>query len=164
MSLLGVPELSAFPPVLSSSTTLPTGIRINPCATPLWSGPSGHLSDPTSNPLFERGTISSKSFGHLCEVQLQVRQGWLQSICVRSSMLHETCIGCSACPTTSQEVVSQGSSWSSVPFRWRRDQKICASRRSSICPVPGCHDNSCASHTHCRHSLKLIQMDARRAH
>ena len=39
MSLLGVPEFSAFPPVLLSSTTPPTpltGIRLNPCATPLW--------------------------------------------------------------------------------------------------------------------------------
>ena len=26
-----------------------TGIRPNPCATPLWGGPSGHLEDPTPN-------------------------------------------------------------------------------------------------------------------
>ena len=38
-----------------------------------------------------------------------------------------------------------------MPFRWRRDHTICASRRT----VPGCHDNSCASDTHCRHSLQL---------
>ena len=46
VSLLGVPEFSAFPPVLPSSTTARTpltGIRLNPCATPLWGGPSGHL-------------------------------------------------------------------------------------------------------------------------
>ena len=50
MSLLGVPEFSAFPPVFTLSTatpTPPTGIRLNPCATQLWGGPSGHLADPT---------------------------------------------------------------------------------------------------------------------
>ena len=41
MSLLGVP-------VLSSPTTLPTEIRPNPCATPLWGGPSGHLASSAS--------------------------------------------------------------------------------------------------------------------
>ena len=50
---LGVPEFSAFPPVLSSSAALPTGIRLNPCATPLWGGPSGHLADPTPNTGYE---------------------------------------------------------------------------------------------------------------
>ena len=56
MSLLGVPEFSAFPPVLLSSLTPPTpltGIRLNPCATPLWSGPSGHEADPTPNKGYE---------------------------------------------------------------------------------------------------------------
>ena len=52
MSLLGAPEFSAFPSVLTSSTTTPTrltGISLNPCATPLWCGQSGHLADPTPN-------------------------------------------------------------------------------------------------------------------
>ena len=52
MSLLGVPDFLASPPVLTSSTTTPTpltGIRLNPCATPLWGGPSGHLADATPN-------------------------------------------------------------------------------------------------------------------
>ena len=51
MSLLNVPS-TPFPPVFSPSTATPTpltGIRLNPCATPLWGGPSGHLSDPTPN-------------------------------------------------------------------------------------------------------------------
>ena len=41
-----------FPPIFSSPPTTPTpltGIRLNPCATPLWGGPSGHLADPTPN-------------------------------------------------------------------------------------------------------------------
>ena len=49
---LRVPEFSAFLPVFTSSTTTPTpltGIRLNPCATPLCGGPSGHLADPTPN-------------------------------------------------------------------------------------------------------------------
>ena len=55
MSLLNVPSI-VFPPIFSSpaaSLTPPTawptpltGIRLNPCATPLWRGPSGHLVDP----------------------------------------------------------------------------------------------------------------------
>ena len=55
---------------------------------------------------------------------------------------------------------------SPVPFRWRRDRTTCASRRSSTCTVPVCHDHSSASHTHCRHSLKLIQTErcSRRSH
>ena len=56
MSLLVFLEFSAFPPVFTSSTatpTLPTGIRLNPCATQLWGGPSGHLADPTPNTGFE---------------------------------------------------------------------------------------------------------------
>ena len=36
MSLLGVPEFSAFSLVFTSSTTTLTGIRRNPCATRLW--------------------------------------------------------------------------------------------------------------------------------
>ena len=39
-------------PVFSPSTATPTpltGIRLNPCATPLWGGPSGHLADATPN-------------------------------------------------------------------------------------------------------------------
>ena len=54
-SLLNVPS-TPFPPVFSPSTTTPTpltGIRPNPCATPLWSGPSGHLADPTPNTSYE---------------------------------------------------------------------------------------------------------------
>ena len=53
MSLLGVPEFSAFPLVLTPSTTLLTGIRPNPCATALWGGPSGRLADPTPNTGYE---------------------------------------------------------------------------------------------------------------
>ena len=52
MSLLGVLEFSVCLRVLPSSMTPPTpltGIRPNPCATPLWGGPSGHLADPTPN-------------------------------------------------------------------------------------------------------------------
>ena len=52
MSLLGVPEFSDFPFVLSSSATPPTlltEIRLNPCATPLCGGPSSHLAGPTPN-------------------------------------------------------------------------------------------------------------------
>ena len=55
MSLLGVLEFSAFPLVLSSSTTQPiplTGIRLNPCGTPFWCRPSGHLADPTPDSFF----------------------------------------------------------------------------------------------------------------
>ena len=56
MSPLGVPQLSAFPPVMPSSTKPPTaltGIGLNPCATPLWGGPSGHLADPTPSTGYE---------------------------------------------------------------------------------------------------------------
>ena len=56
MSLLGVPEFTPFPPVCTSATTTPTpltGIRLDPCATPLWGGPSGHLADPTPNTGYE---------------------------------------------------------------------------------------------------------------
>ena len=56
MSLLGVPEFPPFPPIFSSPTTTPTPlneIRLNPCATPLWGGPSGHLADPTPNTGYE---------------------------------------------------------------------------------------------------------------
>ena len=56
MSLLGVPEFSVFFPVFTSSTATPTsltGIRLNPCATPLWGGPSGHLAAPTPNTGYE---------------------------------------------------------------------------------------------------------------
>ena len=49
ISLLGVPEFSAFSLVFASSTTTLTGIRLHPCATRLWGGPSGHLADPTPN-------------------------------------------------------------------------------------------------------------------
>ena len=55
MSLLNVPS-TPFPPVFSPSTTTPTpltGIRLNPRATPLWGGPSGHLADPTPNTGYE---------------------------------------------------------------------------------------------------------------
>ena len=56
MSLLNVPS-SPFPTIFSSPTasltppaaspTPLTGIRLNPCATPLRDGPSGHLADST---------------------------------------------------------------------------------------------------------------------
>ena len=55
MSLLNVPS-TPFPLVFSPSTTTPTpltGIRLNPCATPLSGGPSGHLADPTPNTGYE---------------------------------------------------------------------------------------------------------------
>ena len=55
MSLLNVPS-TPFPLVFSPSTTTPTpltGIRLNPRATPLWGGPSGHLADPTPNTGYE---------------------------------------------------------------------------------------------------------------
>ena len=48
-SLLGVLEFTPFFLVFISVTTTPTpliGIRLNPCATPLWGGQSGHLADP----------------------------------------------------------------------------------------------------------------------
>ena len=48
MSLLNVPS-TPLPPIFSSPTASPTpltGIRVNPCATPLWGGPSGHLACP----------------------------------------------------------------------------------------------------------------------
>ena len=51
MSLLSVPS-TPFPPIFSSPTTTPTpltGLRLTPCATPLWGGPPGHLADPTPN-------------------------------------------------------------------------------------------------------------------
>ena len=62
MSLLNVPS-NPFPPIfssLASSLTPPTapptpltGIRLNPCATPLWGGPSGHLADPIPDTGYE---------------------------------------------------------------------------------------------------------------
>ena len=55
-----------FLPIFSSSTASlmpptasPTplnGIRLNPCATPLWGGPSGHLADPIPNTDTDRHT------------------------------------------------------------------------------------------------------------
>ena len=71
MSPLGVLEFSAFPPVLLSSTVPPTpliGIRVNPCATPLWGGPSGQdgrsdskhkVTLPVSVP-YQRTAVSSQ--------------------------------------------------------------------------------------------------------
>ena len=56
MSLLVYLEFTPFPPVFTSSTTTPTsltGSRLNPCVTPLWSGPSGDLADPTPNTGYE---------------------------------------------------------------------------------------------------------------
>ena len=41
------PTASLTPP--TASPTPLTGIRLTPCATPLWSGPSGHLADPIPN-------------------------------------------------------------------------------------------------------------------
>ena len=38
------PTASLTPP--TASPTPLTGIGVNPCATPLWGGPSGHLADP----------------------------------------------------------------------------------------------------------------------
>ena len=58
MSLLNVPS-TPFPPIFSSPAASPTplaasptpliGIRLSPCAIPLWGGPSGHLADPIPN-------------------------------------------------------------------------------------------------------------------
>ena len=66
MSLVGVPEFSAFPPVLASSTTALTGIRLVPCATPLWVDRLAiwpirletHFSPPEGDPIQEKGPSS----------------------------------------------------------------------------------------------------------
>ena len=51
VSLLGVPSFSSLsstpPPTWTLSPATLTGIRPNPCATPLWDGQSGPLADPT---------------------------------------------------------------------------------------------------------------------
>ena len=51
MSPLRVPSFSSFcstpPPTWTPSPAKLTGIRPNPCATPLLEGQSGHLADPT---------------------------------------------------------------------------------------------------------------------
>ena len=46
------PVSSYFSSPAASPTPL-TGIRLNPCATPLWGGPSGHLADPIPNTGYE---------------------------------------------------------------------------------------------------------------
>ena len=51
-----------LPPHRLTTTQTPlTGIRLNPCATPLWGGPSGLLADPTPNavPFQEEITMCS---------------------------------------------------------------------------------------------------------
>ena len=56
-----------FPPIFSSPTTTSTpltGIRLNPCATPLWRGPSGHLADPTPNTCYEPKFCNDVSSEH----------------------------------------------------------------------------------------------------
>ena len=66
MSLLNVPS-TPFPPIFSSPTaslTLLTGIRLNPCATPLWGGPSGRLADPTRNTGYEPKFCNDVSSDH----------------------------------------------------------------------------------------------------
>ena len=52
---------------ITSSSTTPTpltGIRLNPCVTPLWSGPSGHLADPTPNTGYEPNICIDVSSEH----------------------------------------------------------------------------------------------------
>ena len=59
----GVTEFTPFPPVFTSKTTTPTplsGIRLNPCAAPLWGGPSDHPGRSDS-----KHTIFIKSHKHL---------------------------------------------------------------------------------------------------
>ena len=47
---------SRFPPISHHTTPTPlTGIRLNPCATSLCGGPSGHLADPIPNRPFGLG-------------------------------------------------------------------------------------------------------------
>ena len=48
--------LSSLTATLTPPTASPTpltGIRLNPCATPLWGGPSGHLADPIPSTGYE---------------------------------------------------------------------------------------------------------------
>ena len=47
------PRVLLFGPPPTASPTPLTGIRLNPCATPLWGGPSGHLADPIPNAVYE---------------------------------------------------------------------------------------------------------------
>ena len=56
LAIEGVPDFPPFPPVFASSTTTQTpltGITLNPSATPLWGGQSGHLADPIPNTRYE---------------------------------------------------------------------------------------------------------------
>ena len=72
MSLLNVPS-TPFPHIFSSPTASPlTGTRLNPCATPLWDGPSGHLADPTPNTGYERKFCIDVSSEHT-PINLQTR-------------------------------------------------------------------------------------------
>ena len=77
MSLLGTPSLSSTcstpPPTWTPSPATLTGIRPNPCATPLWDGPSGPLADPT--PLTDsRGSIHKLSKKELSSAELEIFQ------------------------------------------------------------------------------------------
>ena len=57
-----------FPLIFSSPTTTQTpltGIRLNPCPTLLWGGPSGHLANPTSNTEDEEEVTGLLFFGWL---------------------------------------------------------------------------------------------------
>ena len=47
------PRFFFFVSSLSASPTPLTGIKFNPCATPLWGGPSGQLADPIQNTGYE---------------------------------------------------------------------------------------------------------------
>ena len=47
------PRFFLFVSSLSASPTPLTGIKLNPCATPLWGGPSGHLAGPIPNTGYE---------------------------------------------------------------------------------------------------------------
>ena len=66
----------SFDPVssyISSPTASPlTGTRLNPCATPLWDGPSGHLADPTPNTGYEPKFCIDVSSEHT-QINLQTR-------------------------------------------------------------------------------------------
>ena len=48
LKVLSTPFLLIFSSPTTTQTPL-TGIRLNPCPTLLWGGPSGHLASPTSN-------------------------------------------------------------------------------------------------------------------
>ena len=52
LNILSTPLLPLFSSPTASPTPL-TGFRLNPCATPLWGRPSGHLAGPIPNTGYE---------------------------------------------------------------------------------------------------------------